>query len=70
MAETVGDDAAIKVPAGDALAFAASLQKLLTNADERQRRADAAWSAAKLLPSWDGCARKVADVVKSLSGVT
>lgn len=69
MAETVGDDAAIKVPAGDALAFAASLQKLLTNADERQRRADAAWSAAKLLPSWDGCARKVADVVKSLSGV-
>ena len=68
MAETVGDDAAIKVPAGDAMAFAGSLQKLLTNPEERQRRADAAWSAAKLLPSWDGCARKVADVVKSLSG--
>ena len=68
IAETVGDDAAIKVPAGDPSAFASSLQQLLTDPDERQRRADAAWLAAKLLPSWDGCARKVADVVKSLSG--
>ncbi len=69
MAETVSDAAALKVPAEDPPAFARALDQLLRDPAERSRRADAAWAAAQALPTWEGCAEKVANVVKSLDGV-
>lgn len=70
MAETVSDDVALKVEPGNPSEFARALAILLENSEERRQRADAAWAAAQLLPSWDSCAQKVANVVKSMSGAT
>ncbi|MEM7751079.1 MAG: glycosyltransferase family 4 protein, partial [Pseudomonadota bacterium] len=68
MAETVSDMAALKVPPGDPTAFAQALDQLLCDPIERSKRADAAWAAGQALPTWEGCAGIVADVVKSLGG--
>lgn len=59
-AETVPDAAALKVPPGDAAAFRTGLARLLDDADERRRRADAAWLAAASLPRWRETATIVA----------
>lgn len=68
MSETVSDDVAIKVPPSDPAAFGKALESLLVDPAERRRRADAAWAAARTLPTWEGCAEKVAAVVKSMNG--
>jgi glycosyltransferase involved in cell wall biosynthesis len=60
--ETAPDEAALKVPPGDAAALRAGLARLLDDADERRQRSDAAWQAAGALPRWRGTATIVAEV--------
>jgi glycosyltransferase involved in cell wall biosynthesis len=66
-AETAPDDAALKVPPGDAAALRAGLARLLDERHERQRRADAAWHAAGALPRWRRTATIVAEVCAKVS---
>jgi glycosyltransferase involved in cell wall biosynthesis len=61
-AETAPDEAALKVPPGDVAALRAGLARLLDDADERRRRADAAWQVAGALPRWRETATIVAEV--------
>ena len=60
---TVPAAAGVFVPAGDAKALAAALQKLLSNPAELARRSDAAWEHAKNLPRWRDTAAKIATVL-------
>lgn len=66
-AQTAPDEAALKVPPGDVAALRAGLSRLLDDADERRRRADAAWQAANTLPRWRGTATIVAEVCAKVS---
>jgi glycosyltransferase involved in cell wall biosynthesis len=66
-AETAPDEAALKVPPGDAAALRAGLARLLADRGERQRRADAAWHAAGALPRWRRTATIVAEVCAKVS---
>ncbi|WP_449255951.1 glycosyltransferase family 4 protein [Bosea sp. (in: a-proteobacteria)] len=59
-ADALPDAAALKVPPGDAAALAKALASLIDAPAERRRRADAAWSAAAMLPRWRDTARIVA----------
>ena len=63
-AETVPDDAGLKVPPGDAAALRAALSRVMTDRALRQRLADAAWTAGARLPRWDDTARIIATVLK------
>lgn len=58
-AETVPDDAAIKVPPGDAQAFGIGLRSLITDRKLRRRLEAASWSAGRKLPTWHETARRV-----------
>ena len=66
-AETAPDEAALKVPPGDVAALRAGLARLVNNADERRRRADAAWQAASALPRWRQTATIVAEICAKVS---
>ena len=63
-AETSPDAAALKVPPGDARAFSDALARLLDDAPLRRGMSNAAWAAGLALPTWDGTARIIADVLK------
>jgi glycosyltransferase involved in cell wall biosynthesis len=65
-AETCPDGAAIKVPPGDVAAFQGALIRVLGDQALRQRMADASWSAASTLPSWDETTRRIATVLKKV----
>jgi glycosyltransferase involved in cell wall biosynthesis len=65
-AETAHDAAALKVPPGDVAALRAGLARLLDDADERRRRAEAAWAAAGALPAWRDTATIVAQTCAKL----
>ena len=64
---TVPADAGILVPPGDADALARALHLLLTDTDERGRRADAAWRHAQHLPRWRHTAAAVAQALSEAS---
>ena len=66
-AETAPDAAALKVPPGDVAALQAGLARLLSDAGERRRRADAAWHAAGALPRWRDTATIVAQTCAKVS---
>jgi glycosyltransferase involved in cell wall biosynthesis len=66
-AETVPDDAAIKVPPGDERAFTLAVQRALQDADLRRRIADASWAAGQKLPRWEDTARIIAGVIKEVA---
>lgn len=59
-AETVPDNAAIKVPPGDPEALTVALQRVLSDKKLRTRMADASWEAGRALPTWNETARRVA----------
>ena len=63
-AETVPDEAAIKVPPGDAAAFSAALAKVMSDTSLRQNLSDASWAAGQTLPRWTDTARIIAGVLK------
>ncbi|MBN9063037.1 MAG: hypothetical protein BGP06_17970 [Rhizobiales bacterium 65-9] len=60
LAETVPDDAALKVAAGDADAFAFALRSMMTDPALRRRCADAAFASVATLPRWEDAAGRVA----------
>lgn len=63
-AETVPDEAALKVPPGDPHALAQALRRLIDDVDLRRRVADAAWQAGQALPRWPETAGRIAEVIK------
>ncbi len=67
---TVPADTGILVPPGDDKALADALRKLLSDQSELKRLADAAWSHAKKLPTWNDTAVAVARALdKARAGV-
>ena len=66
-AETVPDDAAIKVPPGDERALTLAVQRVLHDAGLRRRMADASWAAGQKLPRWEDTARIIAGVIKEVA---
>jgi glycosyltransferase involved in cell wall biosynthesis len=64
-AETVPDEAALKVPPGDAAALAAALVRLLDDSVLRRATADVSWRTGQALPEWNETAAIIADVVRS-----
>ena len=67
VAETVPDDAAIKVPPGDERALTLAVQRVLDQPGLRRRLADASWAAGQKLPRWEDTARTIAGVIKELA---
>lgn len=65
-AETVPDEAAIKVAPGDAGQLARAIDTALCDRKLRARLADAAWDAGRKLPTWHETARRVAAVILDL----
>lgn len=65
-AETVPDEAAIKVAPGDAGQLARAIDTALSDRKLRARLADAAWEAGRKLPTWHETARRVAAVILDL----
>lgn len=65
-AETVPDEAAVKVPPGDADALSRALANILGDRKLRIRLADASWEAGRKLPTWSETARRVAAVIMGL----
>lgn len=65
-AETVADDAAIKVPPGDAEALQRALRRMIDDPALRGHLADAAWSAGQTLPRWSDTAERIAKTIKEV----
>lgn len=66
-AETVPDEAGIKVPPGDEAALTLALQRILDDMGQRRRMADASWAAGQKLPRWEDAARIIAGVIKEVA---
>lgn len=66
-AETVPDDAAVKVAPGDPDALAGAMAALLGDGAKRNALADAAWRAGRALPRWRDTAAQVAAVLHAVS---
>jgi glycosyltransferase involved in cell wall biosynthesis len=67
MASTVPDDAAIKVPPGDADALAKALRHIIADGGTRSTLADASWRAGQSLPRWNDTAATIAAVLKDVT---
>jgi glycosyltransferase involved in cell wall biosynthesis len=65
-AETVPENAALKVPAGNEAALAAAIGRLLADPGLRARLADASFAAGQKLPRWEDTARIIAGVIKGV----
>ena len=66
-AETAPNNAALKVPPGDAVTFASAVARLLDDGALRAAMADAAWAAGLMLPTWDDAAKRIAAVLKAVA---
>ena len=67
MASTVPDDAAIKVPPGDADALGKALRRVIIDPDTRNNLAEAAWRAGQSLSRWNDTAATIAGVLKDVA---
>ena len=65
-AETAPAEAAIKVPPGDADAFANALRRIMDDGGLRRDMAKASWIAGQNLPRWEDTARIIASVIKKV----
>jgi glycosyltransferase involved in cell wall biosynthesis len=66
-AETVPDEAGLKVPPGDAPALRDALRRATRDAGLRARLAEASWQAGQRLPRWSDTARRIADVLREVA---
>lgn len=66
-AETVPDDAGIKVPPGDAGAFASAIRSVLHDPAARARLGRASWAQGQALPDWDDTTRTIAGVLRRVA---
>jgi glycosyltransferase involved in cell wall biosynthesis len=66
-AETVPDEAALKVSPGEESALTEALDRVLGDAQLRKRMSEASWAAGQKLPSWNDTARIIAGVIKELA---
>ena len=66
-AETVPDDAAIKVAPGDERALADAVKRILHDAGLRRRMAESSWTAGQRLPRWEDTARIIAGVIEGVA---
>ena len=66
-AETVPDEAGIKVPPGDERALTLAVQRILDDTGLRQRMGDASWAAGQELPRWEDTARIIAGVIEEVA---
>jgi len=62
-AETVPDEAAIKVPPGDAEALQRAIARVLGDNKLRKAMRRAAWENGRTLPTWNETARRVAAAI-------
>lgn len=67
-AETVPDGAGLKVPPGDAAALGDALDRVIADAAERRRLADASWRCGQTLPRWTDTAARIAAVLTRVAG--
>ena len=63
-ADAVAEGSVFKVEAGDVQALTAAIGKALEHEGWRQGLADAAWSAARTLPTWNDASARIADVLR------
>jgi glycosyltransferase involved in cell wall biosynthesis len=66
-AETVPDNAAVKVAPGNVAALTGALRRVLVDAALRLSLADASWAAGQVLPGWQDTAAIIAAVIKETS---
>jgi glycosyltransferase involved in cell wall biosynthesis len=66
-AETVPDQAALKVPPGDVAALREALRSLICDTSLRKRLSDSSWQAGQSLPRWRDTASAVAHAVKDVA---
>jgi glycosyltransferase involved in cell wall biosynthesis len=64
--ETAPDEAAIKVPPGDASAFAHAIARIMSDEALCDAMSEAAWEAGRRLPRWSATVSKIADVLKNV----
>jgi len=62
--KTAPDEAALKVPPGDAVAMTQALARVLGEPALRARLAEASWRAGQSLPRWNDCAATVLAVIE------
>jgi glycosyltransferase involved in cell wall biosynthesis len=66
-AETVPDEAAVKVAPGDAMALGYAIRRVATDAGLRRRLAEASWAAGQKLPRWSDTARIIGNVIEKVA---
>jgi glycosyltransferase involved in cell wall biosynthesis len=66
-AETVPDEAALKVEPGDIAALSQALRRVIVDTALRKRLAESSWAAGQRLPQWQDTARRIADVVAKVA---
>ena len=69
IADLVGAEAGLVVPAGDCAAFAEALARVLADGDLRARLAAGARRVRDRLPTWDAAAARMAEVLTGARGI-
>jgi glycosyltransferase involved in cell wall biosynthesis len=67
-AETLRDEAGLKVPPGDRPALSEALRRAIGDPGLRRRLAEGSWRAGQRLPRWSDTAAKVAAVLREAAG--
>lgn len=65
--QTVPDDAALKVPPGDATALAQALRHAITDRGLRAQLAENSWTAGQALPDWDDTTQRIATAIRHVA---
>jgi glycosyltransferase involved in cell wall biosynthesis len=66
-AETVPDNAALKVPPGDIAALTLALRRVIMDPALRARLAEASWTAGQALPRWSDTVGRIAAVLRKVA---
>lgn len=66
-AETVPNEAAIKVPPGEVVPLRDALRRVISDDNLRRQLADAAWAAAQRLTRWETTAHRIANIIREVA---